>query len=553
MTYAKCSELMVADPLPKHQPTPNPDQASAIAKIVEWWQTSNDGYYRLTGKAGVGKTWTLARAIEAIYALPSLRIPRVAMMAPTHKAKGVMLAFVRDLGLEIDCFTCHALLHLKPGRYNEDGVQLIEVNTRATGPHISDYDLVICDESSAIGPRIFGFILAARAKVLFVGDHCQLDPVEAEDVGLNGQSFQHSPIFELPSLWADKSRWNEPNYPYHSRLTIIERYSGAVAIAADKIAAAIEGNRIGPRIESGGNLKVLDRPSGAALFVEYLRQNRGSWKDIKYLAYTNAVVERVNKQCREALFPGRDTYAGGDVLIAKETIATSLTEREWQAFVERNMPGTNPRFIAKPLETAVFGTDEDLAVLAATWLEVELVSGYTTMAIDLAGWEESTQNIPVVAPWVSERIAGVQFQGRVPAYWLTLLSAQTKLCASVWALNLDDPNTQPFLQFIRAIPNAIATAKQCDAGNAHLSQYKARCWGLYYGLLSKFNLKVSGKKVTNRLRYGFAQTTHEAQGSTYEVVFADFADMKKARNPNSVQRLQYTALTRCSDHAVVLQ
>ena len=58
------------------------------------------------------------------------------------------------------------------------------------------------------------------------------------------------------------------------------------------------------------------------------------------------------------------------------------------------------------------------------------------------------------------------------------------------------------------------------------------------------------KKKT--LDYGYASTVHKSQGSTYNIVFVDEADINKNNSPRNRSQLKYTAFSRASESSVVL-
>jgi hypothetical protein len=59
------------------------------------------------------------------------------------------------------------------------------------------------------------------------------------------------------------------------------------------------------------------------------------------------------------------------------------------------------------------------------------------------------------------------------------------------------------------------------------------------------------KRAVADLRPGYARTVHKTQGSTVDQVFIDASDFKYARNPKTISRLMYVALTRARDSVVI--
>ena len=162
---------------------------------TEAWLT--EGVAVLTGGPGTGKTTTL-RAILA--ALP--RSSRVALLAPTARAARVLEAVT---GRE-----AHTVSRALEQRPDPGGKSSFGRDTA----HPLAADVVVCDEASMLGHRLGAALLDAipdGARVLFVGDHDQLPPVEPGDL--------------LGALLAGAGDW-----PAH-RLTELHRNAGLGAAA----------------------------------------------------------------------------------------------------------------------------------------------------------------------------------------------------------------------------------------------------------------------------------------------------------------------------------
>lgn len=71
---------------------------------------------------------------------------------------------------------------------------------------------------------------------------------------------------------------------------------------------------------------------------------------------------------------------------------------------------------------------------------------------------------------------------------------------------------------------------------------------------STFDMVTSTGRVIKKktLDYGYASTVHKSQGSTYNIVFVDEADINKNNSPRNRSQLKYTAFSRASESAVVL-
>lgn len=143
------------------------DQSSALEKVLNSIQTQEKETI-LTGPAGSGKT-TLTN--EIVTAVRELGI-RPVLAAPTGKAAVVL----RDKSGQ-DASTIHRLLYGGAHFDKEAG----KLRFRNRGAPCGDGDLLVIDESSMVGKKLYEDILEelpAKAQVLWVGDKEQLEPVK---------------------------------------------------------------------------------------------------------------------------------------------------------------------------------------------------------------------------------------------------------------------------------------------------------------------------------------------------------------------------------------
>ena len=181
--------------------TLSPDQQSAVDAIALWRANQTEQSFVLGGLAGTGKTTIIRKAIEGANS--------VVCATPTGKAASVLSGKLEDLGVE--CGTLHSLLY-KPIGITEADVAMCEqeierlrdlnLDTRQAErrlrrmvkkleqgacefmikPDPDHQPLVIVDEASMCDEKMERDLRAIAAKILFVGDHGQLPPV-------NGQPF----------------------------------------------------------------------------------------------------------------------------------------------------------------------------------------------------------------------------------------------------------------------------------------------------------------------------------------------------------------------------
>jgi len=78
-------------------------------------------------------------------------------------------------------------------------------------------------------------------------------------------------------------------------------------------------------------------------------------------------------------------------------------------------------------------------------------------------------------------------------------------------------------------------------------------WNQLDAWLNELGLYLPGKDSApiSQLQHGYAITVHQAQGSTYKVVFVDAADIALTGKPTLKNRLLYTAATRPTDLLII--
>ena len=156
-----------------------------IKEVMNGDMFGEHSWVSIKGPAGTGKTW-LSKAI--VQKLLDMKLT-IAVLAPTHQAVGVIKDNIGIENSKIVYATIHSFLGLKPGKINlETGEQKFTKNCPKKGNPLckKKVDIVILDESSMVGYELFSFLkeeMYSRSRIkafLFIGDACQLMPVEKE-------------------------------------------------------------------------------------------------------------------------------------------------------------------------------------------------------------------------------------------------------------------------------------------------------------------------------------------------------------------------------------
>lgn len=240
----------------------------------------------IIGHAGTGKTTMVQEAIrQATEQDPSLQI---CVTAPTNKATQVLANFGRDAGINVDTMTIYSLLGLVLG---ENG----EVKTVFQGGNgsFTNYDVVIIDEGSMVGSLLMD-IVSERAlkygiKVIFMGDHCQLNPVK------ESQSRVFNRV-EVPNQYKlDKIMRQDEGSPIRQTIASFREFA-----QSGQVPPKISTN-LTPR-EDGVHVMIGQEFYDAMLYQFDCEEYKEDPTFCRALAWTNAEVDRMNRMIRRRLY-----------------------------------------------------------------------------------------------------------------------------------------------------------------------------------------------------------------------------------------------------------
>jgi exodeoxyribonuclease-5 len=181
------------------------EQLEAAAQILGWYNRSHNQHWTLGGYAGTGKTTVVSQS------LANLELPKsdIVLCAYAAKAVSVLKAKTPDYQAR----TIHSLIYRPISTPAMDALrnQLADCRTAPQTPIVAsdiirisvklkelrkqnprewrlktddefskggDISLIVADECSMIGERMFNDLMSFGTKVLFVGDPGQLDPIQ---------------------------------------------------------------------------------------------------------------------------------------------------------------------------------------------------------------------------------------------------------------------------------------------------------------------------------------------------------------------------------------
>lgn len=452
----------------------------------------------LEGYAGTGKTYLVARLLQA---LPALGACRVAVAAPTNKAVRVLKDSLAQVGVAMTmgeddapprrrsaapapsgcvCRSIHSLLGLKLKEL-ENGQQETVADREST---VRDYDVVVVDECSMLDDRLFEKLVRERgnAHVLLVGDPAQLPPVQA---GRDGTAL--SPVFSRVRLkirLTDIVRQAADNPII--RLSIRLRQLIEVNVKASSLALL----EVLPPIIDGPKAALV-KGSPQTLVDWYLSQCADDPEsDIRIIAYTNDRVQHYNRLVHRALYgvPLTQFVPGERVIVHTQCPA------------EQRVDGTDL------FQAARLITSDELIVLDAR-----------------------SQSHP--------------FYPRLPAQQVAL-RGQTGAVYRVWVVD-DEVEwrrqiTDWFAQWRTLKQRAQQTADADE--RLMLAQQAADASSQGWAIKNAFA----------PLRHAYAMTCHKSQGSTFDCALVDFSDLALMEDAMAFNRALYVAVTRSREYLALV-
>ena len=256
----------------------NDDQSHALDALRAFLDDKKAKYFGLFGAAGTGKTSVIGRLIGE-------RMEYSALCGPTHKSTGVLS---EKAPIGTDCHTIHRLLGCKKTYDKEKGE--VEFLPNESKEIIGQYDVVVVDECSMIGDRMYRWITDARArydygkkvgtKIIFLGDPYQLPPVNDGD---------KSPTFGV-------SRSVE--------LTEIMRHKGVIQRSCDAVREAMIDDRRPPlaKEQEDDHGQILQHRNSEQGVDEFFDRFLEAPESSKALAFKNSDVDFMNGFLRRRLY-----------------------------------------------------------------------------------------------------------------------------------------------------------------------------------------------------------------------------------------------------------
>lgn len=441
----------------------NKGQETALQQML-WFINSDDKFFLLEGSAGTGKTYTISAFIAEVSKNQRLWI---ALTAPTNKAvKVAAMASSQWRNHNIDYMTTYQLLGLSMD-INEEGDKVLVEGRQSS---VSEYDLVFIDEASMIAENLWELLQKVtkrypRIKIIFVGDHAQLNPVNETESKVFAEIANKARLTEvmrtgsdnpvMSAICACREKVYNHDHPLLTKSSFNpDRTHGFWSLPSNVW--------LGNMIKSFSSEKYQNNP-------DYTRA----------IAWTNRRVNELNGIIRTALYETNIPYVVGERLIAKDAIC----EPDGSIKISTNteMIVTRAEFRDKLLSAS----------------ESESVARFNPIAFDTWYLEVQTDTGDV--------------------HYLDVLNNSS--------LKAYQKATEELAKTAMSVPRKDAKEE----------------WAKYWNFKNQFA----------NVNYAYALTSHKSQGSTFNNVFVDQANI--CLNPNLVERYRslYVSYSRTSERLFV--
>ena len=229
----------------------------------------------ISGSAGVGKTYMVNELIKRL--MSRIHGKKVFCSAPTNKAVAVLKGKV-DKDKRIIFETVHKALKIGRNVNNKTGQVTFKPWYSDKYPPLKGVGLFIIDEASMLNSELLDYVEEhadlQNCKVIFIGDHKQLNPV-GEEV---------SPVFT-------------EDYPEVELTEIIRQGEGSPIITLSRELELVK-TKENNKLENGeGYIFSESLPQ----VIETLAAVNGT-DELKYLAWTNREINKINSLVRQRLY-----------------------------------------------------------------------------------------------------------------------------------------------------------------------------------------------------------------------------------------------------------
>lgn len=208
---------------------------------------------------------------------------------------------------------------------------------------------------------------------------------------------------------------------------------------------------------------------------------------------------------------------------------------------------TNDRVRAynQAMHKAMFGTDKE-------YYRGEFLVGHENLEFNHVKFYNSMDYIIVTDP--CETIIHIPYFGQMPGIRMELYDSLTKTSENISILSRNISK-----DYIEALTCKIEDYRQQAVSWAPINKAKASFyWKKYFEMMGSFttpiDLYYDGRLVRKKsFDYSYAISTHKSQGSTFNNVLVDIKNINSCSDEAVRRQLQYVALSRTSQNALIYQ
>jgi hypothetical protein len=468
--------------------TLNEQQCEALDLMSEWWLDKSDLFFVLSGYAGTGKTTITKEFLKFCANRDRMGYGSIAVTAPTHKAKKVIADATGQPSA-----TIQSLLGLRPDVDVADfDVNKPEFAPKKT-PAIKYYRLIVLDEGSMLNKDLWKMLkeqaMRNNVKLLVMLDAAQLPPVKEE---ISAVLRDEQVVYKYQLTKVERQAGSNPLMGIYDA---IRNNIEAKADTFHKESLTIELVEV-PGVQEAGIKFINDLQTFGRLVVTAFQSDFFQWDKnyCKVLCWTNSRVLFWNQSIRKTII---------------NTIKPTLT-------------------VEQQLHVAVLMPDE-------------LVMGYKSYT---DGIENSGEYRILDMQYSSRLLEHTKSDGKgnkstitrtVNGYRVAMEDISQGTILNAFIL---EPDREEEEKFVTIFNSYLWSAKVTKAWTPYFS-FKSEIL-LLRNITDKAGTLVCGKD----LDYAYALSVHKSQGSTYDQVFIDEANINLNRNHTERNKLKYVAFSR---------
>ena len=490
------------------------DQINAKIKINSFLNDKFTKFFLLKGSAGTGKTTLITNILNGYK-------KNIALCATTHKAVSVLKKMKLDDNKNLTFVTIHKLLKIKRV-INADGRQVFKsnikddkLNNKSEIKSIYYYDIIIIDECSMIEQKLLDTIIGLenkiKGKIIFIGDICQLPPVNEKN----------SKVF----------KYNLENY----ELKKIMRYKGEIVNLCNDIRKLIIDHSFKLKLNKYKSKKIVFYKNSNSFIEHFIKKFKKEEKEFPIgICYTNKRCNYINNRVRDLLFENtkNNKFVKDELIIfnnfyktTNNVYYTSQKEKINDIMVEEFDLNNFDTNILKLLDEKIIKYFENFAVNeyeknCVIIIKLKLLDKLDVLFDKIKNLDIRIYNIKL---YNNDKIISI-YKDDMDKYELFLENCK---------------------KLIRKIFNWLNTSIKMleDSVNIYKS-FINKFWDLFYNkLIDKFS----------DIDYGYCITTHKSQASTFKNIYVDMNNIIKCNsNINESYRCLYTAITRSSNRVNIL-